>query len=70
VRMRITDDGAGFDPSRVPPGRFGLIGASERARLLGGSLRVESAPGAGTTIEVRVPIRTGTAAAVDAAALA
>jgi two-component system, NarL family, sensor kinase len=57
ARMRITDDGAGFDASLVPPGRYGLIGATERARLLGGSLRVESAPGAGTTIDVEVPVR-------------
>jgi two-component system NarL family sensor kinase len=70
VRMRIADDGTGFDPSRVPPGRFGLVGATERARLLGGSLHVESAPGAGTAIEVRVPIRTGTAAGTDTVALA
>jgi two-component system, NarL family, sensor kinase len=69
IRMRITDDGSGFDPSRVRPGRFGLIGATERARLLGGSLHVESAPGAGTTIDIRVPIRTA-AASAPAAALA
>jgi two-component system NarL family sensor kinase len=60
VRMRVADDGAGFDPSAVPPGRYGLIGANERARLLGGSLRVESARGAGTTIDVEVPIRAST----------
>jgi signal transduction histidine kinase len=68
--MRVADDGIGFDPSCVPPGRFGLVGATERARLLGGSLHVESTLGAGTTIEVRVPIRTGTAVATDATALA
>ena len=62
VRLHIADDGTGFDPSAVPPGRFGLIGANERARLLGGSLRVESAPGNGTTIDVEVPIRAATAA--------
>lgn len=60
VRMRIGDDGNGFDPSRVPIGRFGLIGATERARLLGGTLRVESTPGAGTTLEVDVPIKADT----------
>jgi two-component system NarL family sensor kinase len=70
VRMRIADDGTGFDPSRVPPGRFGLVGATERARLLGGSLQLESAPGVGTTIDVRVPVRDGAPAATDAAALA
>lgn len=57
VRMRIEDDGTGFDPSSVPPGRFGLLGMSERARLLGGSLHVESAPGEGTVVQVDVPIR-------------
>lgn len=62
VRMRITDDGAGFDPSIVAPGRYGLIGANERARLLGGSLHIESVPGAGTTFDVEVPIRAATAA--------
>ena len=57
VRMRIEDDGTGFDPNSVPPGRFGLLGMSERARLLGGSLRVESAPGEGTVVQVDVPVR-------------
>lgn len=61
VSMRIADDGAGFDPARVPPGRFGLVGMTERARLLGGALRVESTPGAGTIVEVDVPLRPGVA---------
>src|SRR6478752_1568255 len=56
VRLRIEDDGAGFDPSAVPTGRFGLVGMRERARLLGGTLTVESAPGAGTAIDVTVPL--------------
>jgi two-component system NarL family sensor kinase len=64
IRMRIADDGKGFDASRVPPGRFGLVGATERARLLGGTLRVESSPGAGTTIDVEVPIRADAALAL------
>jgi two-component system NarL family sensor kinase len=59
VRMWIGDDGGGFDPRDVAPGRFGLVGMSERARLLGGSLRVESAQGAGTIIEVDVPVHAG-----------
>ena len=61
VRMCVTDDGQGFDLTQVGPGHFGLIGATERARLLGGTLRVDSASGVGTTIEVRVPLRAGTA---------
>lgn len=57
VQLRVEDDGAGFDPAAVPPGRFGLLGMSERARLLGGALTIESAPGAGTVLEVSVPLR-------------
>jgi two-component system NarL family sensor kinase len=56
VRLRIEDDGAGFDPAAVAPDRFGLVGMTERARLLGGTLTVESAPGAGTAIDVVVPL--------------
>jgi two-component system, NarL family, sensor kinase len=63
LRLRIEDDGDGFDPSAVPPGRFGLVGMSERARLLGGTLTVESAPGAGTAIDVTVPVHTAGAGA-------
>ena len=64
VRMRIGDDGRGFDPSTVSPDRYGLIGANERAWLLGGSLRVESTPGTGTTIDIEVPIRAAATVAI------
>ena len=56
VHLTVTDDGQGFDPGRVPPGRYGLVGLNERAKLLGGNLRVESSPGQGTRVEVSVPI--------------
>jgi two-component system NarL family sensor kinase len=56
VGLRVEDDGDGFDPPAVAGDRFGLVGMRERARLLGGRLVVESAPGAGTAIDVRVPI--------------
>jgi two-component system NarL family sensor kinase len=56
IRLSVEDDGTGFEPTDVPSDRFGLVGMRERARLLGGSLTVESAPDAGTAIEVRVPI--------------
>lgn len=55
VRILVTDDGCGFDPTRVPEERFGLEGIRQRSRLLGGEPRITSAPGAGTTIEVTLP---------------
>jgi two-component system NarL family sensor kinase len=58
IEMRIADHGVGFDVARVPPDRFGLVGMNERARLLGGTLELSSAPGQGTTILVDVPVRT------------
>jgi two-component system NarL family sensor kinase len=56
VRLSIEDDGQGFDPAEVPPGRYGLIGLNERARLLGGTLRLKSCPGMGARIEVTIPL--------------
>src|SRR6185295_4567003 len=53
----VTDDGAGFDPGAARrAGGLGLASIEERARLLGGDCRIESAPGAGTGIEVTVPL--------------
>ena len=58
VRLRIEDDGRGFEPGGEPAGsRFGLIGMRERARLLGGDFQIESSPGAGTRITAEVPLR-------------
>jgi signal transduction histidine kinase len=54
--LRVTDDGAGFELAQVPPGRFGLIGLNERARLLGGQLSLQTSLGAGTCVEVVVPL--------------
>ena len=52
----IEDDGVGFDADAVPKGRLGLVGMRERVALVGGELEVESEPGAGTTVYVRIPI--------------
>jgi two-component system, chemotaxis family, CheB/CheR fusion protein len=54
----IEDDGIGFDPDKTSTrgGHLGLIGMRERAILLNGELEVESEPGKGTTIFVRVPL--------------
>jgi two-component system NarL family sensor kinase len=56
VTMRIEDDGVGFNPAVVPAGRYGLVGMAERARLLGGSLSIDTEPGSGTAIHVTVPL--------------
>ena len=56
VRLRVEDDGTGFEPTEVPSDRFGLVGMRERARLLDGTLTVESGPDVGTAIEVVVPM--------------
>jgi signal transduction histidine kinase len=56
VRLVVEDDGRGFEASAVPGERHGLVGMNERARMLGGSLEVRSSPGAGTRVEVAVPL--------------
>jgi len=65
IRLRIEDDGIGFDPASVQRDRFGLIGMSERARLLGGTLTVESTPRRGTAIDIIVPLGVTTLAPAD-----
>ena len=57
VRLSVADEGRGFDVGAVPADRFGLVGMSERARLLGGTFTVSSAPGRGTAIVGEVPLR-------------
>ena len=61
VHVIIEDDGSGFDPGaispvRQPAGGLGLLGIRERVELLGGELDIESSPGGGATIFVRLPI--------------
>jgi signal transduction histidine kinase len=56
LRLRVSDQGRGFDPSARTDG-FGLIGMHERVTLAGGTLELESAPGAGTTIAAILPAR-------------
>jgi len=62
LRLRVTDDGRGFDAAARaarPDAGFGLQSMEERAQALGGGLVVRSAPGAGTTIEVALPCPAG-----------
>jgi signal transduction histidine kinase len=55
VRMRIVDDGRGFDPEKVPTGHLGLAGMQSRATKVGARFACRSVPGEGTTVEVTVP---------------
>jgi two-component system NarL family sensor kinase len=57
LHLLIEDDGQGFDPAAVAQGRFGLTGMSERAKLLGGRLEINTTPQAGTQLQVVVPIK-------------
>jgi PAS domain S-box-containing protein len=56
VLLIVEDDGVGFDPEESGSTRqgFGLLGMQERASLVGAMLQVESSPGKGTTILVRM----------------
>jgi signal transduction histidine kinase len=55
LHFRVEDDGDGFDPSLSGPGH-GLTNLSDRVAALGGTLEIESSPGAGTTVIGRVPV--------------
>ena len=64
VLLRVSDDGQGFqvpdDVSMLRSNKqYGIIGIRERAETVHGTLRVTSAPGQGTTIEVSVPVPPG-----------
>jgi signal transduction histidine kinase len=56
LRLDVTDDGAGFD---LPAQReaTGLASLEERARALGGTVAIDTRPGAGTTVRLRAPLR-------------
>ena len=55
VALVVEDDGCGFDTTNTFQGRHGLAGMSERARFLRGSMVIDSAPGRGTRLEIRIP---------------
>ncbi len=61
VRMKVHDDGKGFDAKGLRPDfadvSWGLFRMRERAEMVGGSLRIESTTGEGTTLWVEVPRR-------------
>jgi len=58
----MVDNGKGFDPHAAQANRagksgFGLTGIAERVRILGGKYAIESAPGSGTTVKVRIDVQ-------------
>jgi len=58
----ITDDGRGIDEQALAAapqkGHFGMVGLRERAQALNGIVRIDSTPGEGTELHVRIPGRT------------
>jgi len=57
IMLEISDDGKGFDPGRNGRGKsFGILGMKERVFLMGGKFELRSAPGAGTSLAVSVPL--------------
>jgi signal transduction histidine kinase/ligand-binding sensor domain-containing protein len=62
IEVKISDNGKGFAPQALPvaePGRggFGLTGLAERARIVGGKLSIQSAPGQGTVISLKIDLK-------------
>jgi signal transduction histidine kinase len=56
AQLVVSDDGRGFEPTQVPHGHHGLVGMRVRLELHGGRLKVESAPGRGTTLTAELPV--------------
>jgi len=57
--LDVTDDGRGFNPAGPHAGgapRFGLATMRERAQAIGGELEIDSAPGRGTRVHLRIPL--------------
>jgi PAS domain S-box-containing protein len=54
--LTVQDNGTGISPGARPGSGIGLVSMRERATALGGQLKIESVPGAGTTIEVTLPV--------------
>lgn len=55
IRLEVSDNGVGFDPAAARGNGFGLGNMRARAGRMGGSLRIESRPGAGTRVSATLP---------------
>jgi signal transduction histidine kinase len=60
IRVKVTDDGSGFDPKRARG--MGLLGLEERVKRLGGKIEVVSRAGMGTTVQAELPLAEAPAA--------
>ena len=57
IVLTVEDDGVGFDVGDEPPaGHLGLANLRQRAAALGGMMTIESSPGEGTWLEIRIPL--------------
>ena len=57
LELHVSDDGCGFDQEAARKGEaYGLLGMTERARLIGGSLLIDSALGTGTAVSIHIPL--------------
>jgi ligand-binding sensor domain-containing protein/signal transduction histidine kinase len=56
ARLRVKDDGRGFDTAQRREGHFGLVGMGERVQEMKGQIQVASEPGAGTEVTVEVAL--------------
>lgn len=54
--LTVSDDGVGFVATTGRSASFGVVGMRERVLIMGGRMSLESEPGEGTTLEVRVPL--------------
>jgi signal transduction histidine kinase len=57
VVIEIKDNGRGFSPEDVQTSQYGLRSMRERAESIGADIQVVSAPGVGTTVRLRIPVR-------------
>ena len=67
----VEDDGRGFDPdkiSRAGEEHLGIVGMQERVRSLGGQFAIDSQPGGGTRVHIRIPLTSGGASSGDTSA--
>jgi len=56
IELAMADDGVGFDPASSFPGHFGVTGIREQAQLIGAELEIDSRPGGGTRLRLRLRV--------------